>query len=320
MNQEKAKQLTEKLLKSPAGREVLGKHLNIDLMTKQEAESVPELATIAVLVPCYHSPEPMMADSLSQVYNYCREHKTCNIYSGPHVVGSSVVHWSRNYLVAELIKSQKPWTHILFWDDDIVCTPNLVERLLAHGKDIVGAVCTKRTDPPVPNVRFWDEEIKGFRGIFDWPRNQLIEVGGIGTGIILISRTAMEQVADAYFTCKYEREVFQITEALAEKIMEERLRVFDDTANASWFRFLPDLKGASEFGEDMSFCLMAKRYCNIPIYADTAIRPKHIGKYGFSVDDYEPYKDQVLEKAKAEGNYRPMPGVRIELPAIEVIG
>lgn len=317
MNQDKAAELTDRLLKSPAGREILGKKLGVQLVTPEEAKV--EIPTVAVLVPCYESPEPQMTDSMAKVYDFCRKEGACNVFTGAHVIGSSVVHWTRNYLTADLIKTQKPWTHILYWDDDIIAPTDALAKMLSHKQDIVAAVCTKRIDPPIPNIRFWDDEIKGFREIFDWPKNQLLEVGGAGTGMMLVSRYAMEQVADAYFRCLYEREVFGLSEDRAAAMMEHRLRNFDATANGHWFRFLPDLKGGNEYGEDMSFCLMARRYCDIKVYADTSVNPKHIGKYAYSVEDYEHYKDEVLAKAKAEGRYRTFENAKVVESPIEVL-
>lgn len=318
MNQEKAHDLVERLFKSPVGREVLGKRLNVKLQTPQETAQEEAIPTVAVLVPCYEQPEPMMSDALAKVYEHTRNSGKAHVYTGPNVIGSSVVHWTRNFLTADLIKTQKPWTHVLYWDDDIIPPPDALLKMLAAGKDIIGAVCTKRIDPPIPNIRYWDEEVKGFREIFDWPRDQVIEVGGIGTGLMLVTRYALEQVADAYFRCLYEREVYGMTEEAAATMMEARLKKFDETANAHWFRFLPDLRGTTEYGEDMSFCMMARRYCDIKIYAETSVKPKHIGKYGYSVDDYYHYQGEVLAKAKAEGRYRPNPSVKTEHSAIEV--
>lgn len=320
MNQAKAIELIDRLLKSEIGRQAISRRLNVQFETKEEAKTESDRPVVAVLVPCYDHPEPEMSNALAEMLRHSRETGVCEAYVPPNIIGSSVVHWSRNYLIAELIKRHTPWTHVLFIDDDIVPPGDTLARLLTHGKDIVGAVCTKRIDPPIPNIRFWDEQQFGFKEIFDCPWDTLMEVGGIGTGCMLISRKALEMVADAWFRCLYEREVYKLTEERTSEIMEARLRSFDDSANAQWFRFLPEIKGATqEYGEDMSFCLMAKRYCGIQVYADTSIKPKHIGKYGYSVHDYMHYKDEVIAKAKERGTYSPLHAAKIERPAIEVI-
>jgi Zn ribbon nucleic-acid-binding protein len=299
MNQEKARELTEKLLNSPAGREMLGKRLNLSFEAPKPEEEKP---IVAVLVPCYEMPRAEMANALALMMDATREHAV--VYTGPVIRDSSVVHWTRNYLLGELIKTQKPWTHVLFIDDDIVPEPDSLVRLLAHKKDIVAAVCTRRQDPPIPNIRWWEEDKLAFREILDCSWGGLLEVGAAGTGMMLISRHAIEQVMQAYFDCLYEKEVYGCSGEVIEKHRKARIEFFDKNANAFWFRFLPGLAGCNEYGEDISFCLIARRYCGIPVFADTSIQPGHIGRYAFGIKDFLPYKDEVIARAKAAGTYR----------------
>jgi len=214
-------------------------------------------------------------------------------------VSSGVVHWSRNWLIAELIKSQQPWTHALFIDDDIVCPSDALIKMLAHKKDIVAGICTRRTDPPIPNIRVFDEKTGLYSERWSWPKDELIEVGAVGTGLMLISRHALEQVAEAYFQCLYEKEIYGIDEEHVSKLRNARLKFFDDNANAYWFRFLTCLNGDFEMGEDVSFCFMAKRYCDIPIYCDTSIQPGHVGQYVYSIADFLPHQEAAIRRAKA---------------------
>lgn len=301
MNQEKATQLMKKLLSSPVGRELLGKQLNVEFQTEKEAAIAAEMPTVAVLIPCYDHPEPQMADALAMMYKASQGVAHC--FTAPVVRDSSVVSWTRNFLLAELIKTQKPWTHVLFLDDDIIPPPDAITKLLAHKKDIVAAVCTVRKDPPLPNIRRWIDEVKGFKNILDWKEGELLEVGGVGTGMMLISRHALEEVADAYFECRYEKEIFGLTDETIARIKTNRLAHFEDSGNAFWFRFLPSLNGAYEYGEDISFCIMAWRHCGIKVYADTSIQPGHIGRYAFSVRDYLPYKEAVMAEAAEREEY-----------------
>jgi len=308
MNQEKASKLLDKLVNSPIGRQVVGNKLNLQFATQSDHD--PNMPIVAILVPCYESPLPEMANALAGMMEACKGKALC--YTGPVIRDSSVVHWSRNMLVAELIKTQKPWTHVLFIDDDIVPPPDAILRLLSHDKGIVAGVCTTRNDPPVPNIRWWDEEALNFRTIFDWPKDKLIEVGGVGTGFMLITREALQQVAQAYFDCLFEKELYGMSDQLIEKARVERLKYFDNHANASWFRFLPQLNGSNEYGEDMSFCLVAKRYCDITVYCDTSVQPDHIGRYGFGVKDYHQFRDEAIAKAKAEGRYKVPSSIKVE--------
>lgn len=308
MNHEKAKHLADKLLASPVGREVLSKALGGDILSK-DPEVIHDRPIVACLVPCYKAPEPRMQEAFIKMQ--VRSRNECIMFPGPPI-SMSVVHWSRNGLIAELIKTQKPWTHVLFIDDDIVPPDDALLRMLAHKKDIVGAVCTRRTDPPIPNIRYLEESTGTYREIWSWPENTLLEVGAVGTGMVLISREALNKVADAFWTCKYEREFYQITEEKAQWLQEQRLKYFDESANAFWFRFLTCMEGTFEMGEDVSFCFIATRYCGLKIYVDTSIQPEHIGQYGFSIKDFIPYREQCIAKAKAEGRFKDQAIIRPE--------
>lgn len=302
----------KEMLRSEKGRAALGKILGCEIIPPSE-EKQEDKPIVAVLVPCYDHPDPKMTDAFQQLGKASQGH--CHMFAGPPV-SSSVIHWSRNWLIAELIKSQKPWTHVLFMDDDIVPAPDSLIKMLSHKKDIVAGLCTRRTDPPIPNIRAYIEETGEYREMWTWPEG-LCEVGAAGTGMMLISRHALEQVAEVYFRCMYEREVFGMSDERAEKVSEERLKLFDENANAYWFRFLPCLKGSYEMGEDVSFCFVAKRYAKLEVYCDTTVQPGHVGDYVYSIPDFLPYREACIRQAIAEGKYKPTPQHERE---IEIVG
>lgn len=310
MNHEKAKHLAEKLLQDPIGREVLGKELGAEINVKSP-EQQKERPIVAICVPVYQQPEPHMQSALNAMIR--KTQAVADVYVGPEVHGSSVIHWARNFLIAELIKTKQPWTHVLLMDDDIVAPPDALIKLLSHKKDIIAGLCTKRVDPPIPNMRYMSENENGlwFRYIERWPEDELIEVGAVGTGMMLISKEALEKIADAYFESKYEKEVYSITDEKALEFKQARLRHFDKTANAFWFRFLPGMHGQDEYGEDIGFCMFAKRYCDISIWVDTSVKPGHIGKYPFTVDDFIMQRD-LKEQMKQQGQFE-IPDVKSDM-------
>jgi len=309
--EKKAKQL---LLK-PEGRAALKKYgIDVEVVKEKREEEKP---IVAVLCPTYRNPEAMMRDSLSAMVQKTREADVV-IYSGPPVQ-SSVVHWSRNWLLSEQIKSGKPWTHVLFIDDDIIIEPDTLLRMLSHKKDIIAGLCTRRNDPPVPNIRFYDKEDGNTKQIWEWPENQLIEVDAVGTGLMLLSRHAVEQTAQAYFDCEWEKDFFRLDKdnERIKELQAARLAKFDADKTCYWFRFLPTPKGDIEAGEDIFFCYVAKKFCGLPIFVDTSVQPGHLGLYPFSIKDFAPYRDMCVERAKREGTYKAQP--RIE-PEITLVG
>lgn len=286
------KKLVRKLLTSEIGRATLSEQLGAKIAPRNQLE---DKAVVATLTPCYQHPEPAMTEAYVTMCDKARE-AGISVYNGSTIRNSSVVHWSRNQLLGNLIKSGKPWTHVLFIDDDIVAPPDSLVKMVAHNKDIIGALCTRRSDPPIPTHRYWDERAKNFREIFEWGEDGLQERGGIGTGMILISRHALELVADAWFNCKYEKEVYGVSDDWVEKHRTHRLARFDETGIAFWFDFLYHLETCdSQYGEDMSFCLLATRYCDLKIYVDTSIQPDHLGEYGYGIKDFLPFRKQVVE-------------------------
>lgn len=304
----------KQLLMNPAGRAELKKYgIDVEIVDnnghKQENKPI-----VAVLCPTYRSPEPQMHDALAEMFRYTREKDIATVYHGPPI-SHSVVHWVRNSLIQEHLKSGKPWTHVLFIDDDIVVKPDALERLLSHKKDIVAGLCSMRSDPPIPNMRLYDEETGKYQQIWEWPENALVgdhKRLAVGTGFMLISKHALEQVAQAHFDCLWEQETYGLTGEKLETLKAMRLDAFDKDKVCYWFRFLPAPKAPVEMGEDISFCYLATRYCDIPVYVDTSVQPGHIGNYPFSIKDFMPYRDECVLRAKVNGQYK------IEVPDMKI--
>lgn len=299
------------LLLNPYGRAEL-KKLGIDVEIVDQGHKPEEKPIVAVLVPSYRAPEPQMQNALGEMIKFSAEKAT--VYCNPSK-GNSVVHWARNNLIIDHLKSGKPWTHVLFIDDDIIVQPNTLIKLLSHRKDIVAGLCTHRQDPPMPNIRLYDEESGKYSQIFDWPQNELIgdhKRLAVGTGLMLISKHALEQVAQAYFDCLWEQNIYGLTGEKLETLQKMRLDAFDKDKVCFWFRFLQATKDPVEMGEDVSFCHIATRYCDIPVYVDTSITPGHIGLYDFSIKDFLPYRDECILKAKVNGQ------IKMEVPDMKI--
>lgn len=299
------KKLLAKLLRSGTGRLALKEltGIAIEPASEEQVKAQANLPLVAFLNPCYEKPEPEMANAYVEMIDFTKKSGLAKVFNGPTMRGSSVVHWTRNQLIAQLMLSKLPFTHVLFMDDDIVPPPDALVKLLSHGKDIIGAVCTKRKFPPIPNIRKLMGN--GFQVIYSWPQPEgLLEVDGVGTGMMLISSWAIGRIAQAYFNCEYEKKYMGMSDGVAAQWMKRREEAVDDTADAFWFRFLPAMDGAGEYGEDMAFCLLAKQVCGIPIFCDTSIQPGHIGTHPYSVKDFLPYRDAMIAKAKKQGRYK----------------
>lgn len=265
-----------------------------------------ERPIVACLIPCYKTPHPKMQHAFAALAEHSRKQGVA-MFARP-IIQSSVVHWTRNALIADLIKTGQPFTHILFIDDDIVPQPDYLVRMLKHDKDIVAALCTRRQDPPIPNARLYNEESKRFEELWEWP-DGLVEVGAVGTGMMLISRTALQQSAEIYFQCLHEKALCGMSDEAAKVMSEARVKAFDEDANGWWFRFLACENGVGELGEDIGFCWALRKYAGVKIYVDTTLQPEHMGDYGYSIRDFIDHRNPLVEDAKRKGRYMAPPSL-----------
>ncbi len=126
------------------------------------------------------------------------------IHSG-HVsprVRERIIH-GRNKL-REIVLNEK-YDYFFSLEQDIVCPPDTIERLLKHGKEVVGGIYYnivtlhgKEVKRPLLLI-YPDEEKKkeglskwaGFSGLFP---SRLVEAAFIGLGCVLISRSTLEKI------------------------------------------------------------------------------------------------------------------------------
>lgn len=295
--------MARKLLMKPEGRAAL-KTLGIDVELVGDKSPEAEKPTVVILMPSYRSPEPETLDAVKRMIRYTNESGKAHAYTGD-TFQAGVVHWTRNWHLTKHLQSGHPWTHALLVDDDMTPEPDHLLKLLAHGKDIVSGLCTRRVLPAIPAIRSFDPSTESYDQIWEWPDNQLFDTGGsAGAAFLLVSKGAFEQVATAYFECLWERDYYGVTDEWVEREKARRLDYFDKTANCYWFRFLPSKAKAIEMGEDTSFCHIARKYCGIQIYCDSSVQPGHIGKYPFGVKDFIPHQRACIEEAKQAGTYK----------------
>lgn len=279
------------------GRKLLSDVLDVHFVDTDTSDK----PIVAILVPSYGNMKPEAEKAITAMVNYSRSKGT--LVHAPRVLGHSVIHWVRNELVARLWQDDVKFTHILFIDDDISPDPDALERLLSHGKDIVSALCTKRADPPVPTTKEFTESGSVLQKLHWSNHGGLVEFDGTGTGMILISRKALDATTEFYMNCGWERKMGLGTEkqwARISKMRREQFEKADDPRwlkNGNWFDFLPALNGCGQYSEDISFCWKAKM-CGIPVYVDTAVTPRHWGLYGYSFEDFIAYKHQLIQEQK----------------------
>lgn len=155
----------------------------------------------------------------------------------------------RSYCVIQALKHN--CSHILFIDDDMTFPEDTIERLLAHGKEIVGVNSMSRTLPLTTTVALLKDGEH-------WPHDhvppyykmptELFEVYSIGMGVALID-----------------------------------LSIFD-TIEKPWFKFHTHESGKILIGEDAWMCLQARNK-GYKIWCDPTLSIGHWGEFNYSNDD-----------------------------------
>lgn len=97
---------------------------------------------------------------------------------------------NRNYVATQAVNSG--CSHLFFVDDDMVFPPDVLDRLLAHDKDIIGGVYNTKYETQSPVIEYLDDK-----------RTGLFKVGAIGTGCLLIKTEVFKKVPQIWFTYEW---------------------------------------------------------------------------------------------------------------------
>lgn len=150
---------------------------------------------------------------------------------------------NRNYCVYQALKNGSDF--LLFVDDDMTFDADTIDRLLAHGKEIVGVASNSRVLPKSPTVGLMDENGEYMHPDRTSPHKMkipesLFKAFFVGTGVMLIDMKVFEKLPKP------------------------------------WFKFTMDDNGQVTKGEDGYFCEQARAH-GIDIWCDPTLSIGHIG-------------------------------------------
>lgn len=138
-------------------------------------------------------------------------------------------------------------THLLNIDTDMVFPPDVVDKLFAAKKDIVGVNYHQRgnhldQEGPPSTIKFPGNEKNGYRTVLekDFPK-ELFECAAVGLGITLIDLKVFDKLPKPYFKTK-------------------------------------ESKSGEHRTEDIVFCQDARK-AGFEVWCDPTIEVKHIGQY-----------------------------------------
>lgn len=187
---------------------------------------------------------------------------------------------ARNQACMNALANGFEW--IFFLDDDVVCPPDTIHRLLGHGKDIVSGLYYRRAPPLVPVMLKYKPDGKNAEWITGWnPPGAVIDVDLVGAGCLLIHRRVLERMYPDWQN--WTPPAGPIEEAIRLGVAS-----FFSTPRP-WFVWELD-KNLPEprHSEDFSFCREAKRRFGFGIFVDTSIQCEHIGYASSGAAGYQP--------------------------------
>ena len=98
---------------------------------------------------------------------------------------------NRNYIASQAIK--RDCTHLFFVDDDMIFPEDTLDRLLAHDKDIVGAVYNTKYEVQTPVIEYDGEKSE----------TEIFRCAAIGTGCLLIKCEVFRKVPQIWFNYEW---------------------------------------------------------------------------------------------------------------------
>ena len=212
--------------------------------------SVPP-AKCAVLVPVLGAIEPKCDAALEELAR--------RGYAVRRVRGYSQIDVARNEIATSALDDGFEET---FWiDADIVFKPDDVDKLRGHGLPLACAIYPKKAARALAcHVMPGTKEIVFGKG------GGLLEILYAATGFVLVRRQVYQDI---------------------ERTLElPRCNARFGGALVPYFMPLvkPEPDGHWYLGEDYAFCERA-RQCGYRVWADTTIRLRHVGSYGYSWEE-----------------------------------
>lgn len=165
------------------------------------------------------------------------------------IQGCSLMDTARNLMVSTMLG--RGFDDIIMIDDDVVWEPGALIKLLNKPVDLVAASYRHRADPETYPVRWLEDRDE----LWADPETGLLEVEGVATGCLRISRAAALRLTEA-------AEWYNDSRAPEGRSWRIFGRILDDEHNL--------------YGEDYSLCKLW-RSIGGKVWLDPEIRMGHIG-------------------------------------------
>ena len=178
-------------------------------------------------------------------------------YAVRRISGYAAIDQGRSQMATDALADG--FDEIMWIDSDVAFDPSAVEQLRAHGVPVVCGIYPKKgvralachLKPGTPKIAFGEE-------------GSVVEILYAATGFLHTRREVYDAIAGTIPLCN---------QRFGRPIVPYFLPMCIPDGDGNWY-----------LGEDFAFCERA-RSTGFSILADTRIRLKHIGRYGYSWED-----------------------------------
>jgi hypothetical protein len=232
------------------------------ILSRLRGDALPTIGgpkKVLIAIPVYDKPEVETVISLLEVIMTTRHNYQVMFRT------SSLIHRARSYIAEKALEGG--FDYLFFIDGDMKFPRDSMDRLIATGQDVVGALCTMRQPPYLPTIGKIGYEDdgktpKGVATILTYPEDAVMEVDSIGMACTLISRKALEAVRKTF-------------------------------GPVGMFQIVP-LASGGDLPEDTAFCHRVKQ-SGLKIHCDTGLSILHKGAKLCGEKDYLLYKDDLIK-------------------------
>lgn len=126
------------------------------------------------------------------------------------VTKSALVYHARNQAVETFMQEMPPDDYLMFFDEDMIFSPDTIDKLVAHRLPLVGGLYFMKSPPWWPLLFRYKTKLTvphpmyGETGMYDiighWTDGELLRVDAMGCGCMLIHRTVLETVPPPWFS------------------------------------------------------------------------------------------------------------------------
>lgn len=180
---------------------------------------------------------------------------------------NAMINQCRDALVQVAV--QKGFDYIMWLDDDMIVPDDVIERLMAHNKDIVSGLYFGRKNfrPLLFDITPEDDEngdvVYSIKNHTDYPQSGLFLVDGVGFGCVLTKVEALKKI----WNCP------------------------DEGIGKTCFDFIGGV------GEDLSFGIRCQRL-GIQTWVDPTVKCGHLSEFVVTEEHWKAVKEQELAKEK----------------------